>query len=153
VLNPWYAPNSRITRDQDYPAAEYFYSVSDWTLTQQYARASIARGTEPWKGTVLLGQVAYRQALNDTTQLQAAKLDTASSYLKQALAANPEYVPALLDLGILAFQTRQYKSALQYLEKACDTDPTNVQAHTAAAEVYKAMAGTANTRKHLDNAI
>lgn len=152
-LNPWYVPNNLLTLDQAYPAAEYFYSVNDWNLTRQYAQTSISHGTQPCKGLVLLAQVAYQQALSDTTLQRLLRMDSAAAYLQQALSSNPEYVPALLDMGIVSFQNQQYKSALNYLEKACDLDPLNLQAHTAAAEVYKAMAGTNNTRAPLEKAI
>lgn len=152
-FNPWYVPNDLAAMDQMYPVADYFYSVADWTLAKQYAQASIQKGTEPYKGLVILGQVAYQQALEDTTQLRALRVDSATSYFQQALSANPNYVPGLIDMGTLAYQNQQYKSALNYLEKACKLDPTNLSAHTGAAEIYKAMAGNGNTPKHLEKAI
>lgn len=152
-FNPWYVPNDVTAIDQIYPAADYFYSVSEWNLTQQYAQASIQQGVEPYKGLVILGQVAYRKAFEDTTQLRTTLLDSSASYFKQALSANPNYVPALIDMGTYAFQQQQYKSAATYLEKACELDPSNLTAHFNAAEVYKAMAGNNNTPKYLEKAI
>ncbi|MES2558471.1 MAG: hypothetical protein V4590_01935 [Bacteroidota bacterium] len=153
LLNPGYVVNNLGAMDQAYPAAEYFYSVYDWSLTKQYAQLSIKQGNQPYKGLVMLGQVAYQQALADTTQYRVAKIDSAIYYMQQALSANPDYVPALIDLGTLSYQNQQYKSALNYLEKACDLEPQNLAAHNGAAEVYKIMAGTNNTPKYLEKAI
>lgn len=153
LFNPWYIANDLSTVDQVYPAAEYFYSVSDWGWTKSYAQQSVKQGIEPYRGLVMLGQVAYQQALDDTTQLRALKMDSANSYMQQAISLNPDYIPALIDLGAFAFQNQQYKSAVNYFEKACGIDPDNLSAHTNAAEVYKTMAGTNNNKKYLEKAI
>ncbi len=153
IFHPWYVPNNLSGIDQLYPAADYFYTVSDWPQTKMYAQASVKQGIESYRGLVLLGQVAYQESLNDSTQHRLQLMDSATNYMQQALSLNPDYIPALIDLGAFAFQTQQYKSACNYFEKACDIDPNNLSAQTNAAEVYKTMAGTNNNKKFLEKSI
>lgn len=153
LFNPWYAPSDPKNSDQDFPIADYYYSVSAWEQTLKYAQQSMKREEEAFKGLVLIGQVKYQQALNDTTSMRESRIDSALTCIRKALSIQPDYVPALLDMGTISFNNQQYKSALTYLEKACEVEPTNLLAHMGAAEVYKKMAETANTPKNLEKAI
>ena len=61
----------------------------------------------------------------------------AAIYLWQALKINPEYIPALIDMGSMRAEQGDYADAIRYLNKAVAIDPLNAPAHNNLATVYR----------------
>lgn len=66
-----------------------------------------AMNTRPWFALTNLGACALKQ--NDAQQ--------AEGYFRQALQAQSEYAPALLEMQKISYQNRQYLSARGFLER------------------------------------
>ncbi len=62
--------------------------------------------------------------------------DRVVTLLKQALALDPKYAPASLQLGILAFAERSYPAAIEYYQRAIEADPQDGEAHYRLGVAY-----------------
>jgi hypothetical protein len=154
LFNPFYQPNDLRMLDEQIAAAQYYAEVLNLDRAAFYAKQSIATGNEMYRGYELLGRLAYQKLQTDTTANSLMWGDSASYYFSKSYKLNPEYVPVLLDLGVGAFNNKQYKGAVKYLELACKLEPTNLSAQSNLAEVYKTIAlSTSNDLKNLDLAI
>jgi tetratricopeptide (TPR) repeat protein len=67
----------------------------------------------------------------------------AEIYLWQALRINPEYLPALIDMGSMKAEQGDYVNAVKYLNKALAIDPSSAPARYNLSMVYK-MQGRLN---------
>lgn len=103
------------------------------TRSQQlYAKALVAVSAQRWEtAQVLLDEAAladpgdaavayYRGLVN----ARLGEPEAAIKEMERALAARPDLQPAVLDLGILFFQTDRYESAEVWLRRAMD-QPVN----------------------------
>lgn len=61
----------------------------------------------------------------------------AITMLLEALAINPDYVPALIDMGAVYAETGLPDKALKYLLRAAALDPMNPSAHYNLAQLYQ----------------
>ncbi len=59
---------------------------------------------------------------------------------------NPEYVPALFNLGRLAIETGQYQRALERLSRAYELEPDNQRVICLLPVVYETLGDEANAR-------
>ena len=71
------------------------------------------------------------------TYMSKRQYADAEIYLWQALQINPEFVPALIDMGSLKSEQRDFAGAIRYLNKAAALEPSNASAHYNLALVYK----------------
>ncbi len=70
-------------------------------------------------------QKFYSSALN---AILGDKEEEAKDALKDILEEDPEHIDAILRLGDISFNNKDYKAALDYYRKAKDIDPKNLQA-------------------------
>jgi tetratricopeptide (TPR) repeat protein len=49
--------------------------------------------------------------------------------LREVLTENPNYVPAITNMGVLSLQSQQYERALERFDQLLALDSTNLQAH------------------------
>ena len=68
----------------------------------------------------------YSQAL---AHHQAGALQQADALYRQILSINPDHVPTLIMLGVLAHQVGRSDAAVQLLTRAAQVDPQNADAH------------------------
>ncbi len=60
---------------------------------------------------------------------QAGRLDLAETHFGDAIAAQPRFVPAWINLGIVHMQRQQTKKAIDHFQTACELHPASVEAH------------------------
>jgi tetratricopeptide (TPR) repeat protein len=65
---------------------------------------------------------------------KAGRLKEAEESYRGMLQIDPEYVPALLRLGLVANDARRFEEAAQFLRRAADRQPANPYAHEGLAE-------------------
>lgn len=153
LFNPWFTEHDRSMLDETLNAGEYYYDAGNEELASAFAYQSVKQGKDEYRGLELLGQIAYHQFLEDTAATRHQWLDSASTYFNKAYKLNPEYVPLLIDLGVKTFNDQQYKSAVNYLKKACELAPDNLKAQRNMAEVYKTQAIANGDQKTLELSI
>jgi tetratricopeptide (TPR) repeat protein len=73
----------------------------------------------------------------------------AELYLWQALQFNPEFIPALIDMGSLRSEQGDIVGAVRYLNKAATLEPLNASVHYNLALVYKMQGKIAEARKEM----
>ncbi|HJP92404.1 MAG TPA: tetratricopeptide repeat protein [Pyrinomonadaceae bacterium] len=61
--------------------------------------------------------------------IEAKRYEESAAEFRKAVAANPNSVPALVNLGAALTQTGNLKGAAEQFEKALQIDPNNVNAH------------------------
>jgi tetratricopeptide (TPR) repeat protein len=61
--------------------------------------------------------------------LEAKRYEESAAEFRKAVAANPESIPALVNLGAALTQTGNLKKAAEQFEKALRIDPNNLNAH------------------------
>ena len=71
------------------------------------------------------------------TYLSKRQYIDAEIYLWQALQINPEFIPALIDMGSLRSEQGDFAGAIRYLNKAATLEPLNATVHYNLAMVYK----------------
>lgn len=82
---------------------------------------------------------ANYQALNDLGSVYvnfAGKPDSAILFLKKAIALDPKFQPAWVNLGLAYRNKQQYDSALYCYRKVLDQNPREIKALIAMANVY-----------------
>jgi tetratricopeptide (TPR) repeat protein len=67
--------------------------------------------------------------------------------LREVLASNPDYVPAITNLGILAIKSGQFPLALERFERLVALDSNNLQAHLYRAICLAEMGKKAEARE------
>jgi len=65
------------------------------------------------------------------------KYNNAKNILWRALLVKPDCVPALVAMGHLGYEQRNFVNAIRYLEKAITIDPSNASAHKNLSLVYQ----------------
>jgi tetratricopeptide (TPR) repeat protein len=73
----------------------------------------------------------------------------AEIYLWQALRLNPQFVPALIDMGNLRSEQGNSVGAIQYFSKAIALEPLNASAHYNLAILYKMQGRTAEAQEEM----
>ena len=73
----------------------------------------------------------------------------ATTMLLEALAINPDYVPALIDMGGMYAETGFPEKALRYLLRAAALDPLNPSAHYNLSMLYQMQGRTAEAEAAL----
>src|SRR5579862_1876188 len=68
---------------------------------------------------------------------QAGRLGEAEQIYRRILAENPNFAPALLHLGHLAWRVKRYEDAIGLIHRAVQLDPTNAAAWSDLASVLK----------------
>ena len=81
-----------------------------------------------------IGHAAQPNSAEDLTDrglalAQAGDERAAANLWHQALAIKSDYFPALFNLGYMEFASGRLKDAAPYLERACEADPTDFNAH------------------------
>src|SRR5258706_7133471 len=75
---------------------------------------------------------------NGNRYFQNGKYKQASILYRRALQFDPKYAEAHYRLGLTAMQLKDYSTAAQSLQRACDLDPANEDASIHLAEIYVA---------------
>lgn len=81
--------------------------------------------------------------------LKAGKDGEAMAWLKRALGHKEESALALLDIGVIHANRREYAEALTMLRKAARVDPGRADVHYRLASVYKSLGRTEEAKKEL----
>ncbi|MDI6729403.1 MAG: tetratricopeptide repeat protein [Thermodesulfovibrionales bacterium] len=92
-------------------------------------------------------QEFYSRALN---AILGDKEEEAKDALKEILKEDPEHIDAILRLGDIALNNKDYKTALDYYRKAKDIDPKNLQALLSIETVMEKMQRYDDALKYLD---
>jgi tetratricopeptide (TPR) repeat protein len=79
--------------------------------------------------------------------------DPAIIHYTKALKRNPGYTPALLNLGIILYDTKRFKEALKLLEGVVRKENNNYRAHLYLGLIKKAESNYSGAIKHFDIAV
>lgn len=71
-------------------------------------------------------------------------------YFWQALKIDPDYIPALIDMGSLKAEQGDYANAINYLNKALAIDPMNAPAHYNLSMVFLSVGRTSEAEKEMN---
>jgi protein O-mannosyl-transferase len=71
------------------------------------------------------------------TYLSKRQFVNAEIFFWQSLKINPDYIPALIDMGSLRADQGNFASAIQYITKALAIDPMNAAAHFNLSALYR----------------
>jgi cytochrome c-type biogenesis protein CcmH/NrfG len=108
-------------------------------------------------GVLVGGYVVYASDLPSVPGLsgtaapegQQPTLDTARvAELMQTIAANPNDVAALQELGDLYFTARDYQTAAQWEQKILDIEPDDITAHLALGAAQYNLGNSADAESH-----
>ncbi len=83
------------------------------------------------------------------TYISKRQYTDAGIYLWQALKINPDYVPALIDMGSLSAEQGKLADAIRYFSKALVLEPSNVSAHYNLAMVYQMQGRSAEAQAEM----
>jgi tetratricopeptide (TPR) repeat protein len=109
--------------------AGYFYQAYTYAIDSDKAN-SMGQKTRQW----------YQAALDKNPSLLLAKTNMAMTYvttqtpmqgislLREVVADNPDYEPALFNLGLLSLKSNQYAKALERFKHIVNNNPNNAQA-------------------------
>lgn len=100
------------------------------------------------------GRVATNIRLNMLTShgeslAEAGKSAEAERLFRQALRLNPDFVPALIDLGGLSARNGDPESAIRYFQRAAELQPVNPVPHFNLAEIYRIRGDMRSADKEL----
>lgn len=101
--------------------AECLYQLGDYDQASSYASKAIANDPINPDGYVLRGLIERRQGKGDN-------ISNAIKIIDQALALDPNYVPALIEKARMLIEQKEYKNALPLLDKAVAAGPENTEA-------------------------
>src|SRR5260370_25694867 len=76
--------------------------------------------------------------INGNKYFRNGKYKQASILYRRALQFDPKYAEAHYRLGLTAMQLKDYSTAAQSFQRACDLDPSNDDAAIHLAEIYLA---------------
>jgi tetratricopeptide (TPR) repeat protein len=77
----------------------------------------------------------------------------AVKYYTEAVNLNPNYIPALLNLGVLLFKLKNFMGAESYLQKAVYKEPENYKGFFYLGMIEKAEANYKNALKYFEKAL
>lgn len=97
----------------------------------------------------LLEQRAGQLCSDGERLLAAGNHQEAEKKFRSALLLKPEFVPALLDLGIARSGSGAHAEALVYFQKALALDPRNPAGHYNASLVYHDMGNAAAAEREM----
>jgi len=156
-FNPFYKTFNYGEIDNDLLAASFFNMLGKTELVKNYTLKSSKNAKEKYQANELLGQVYFSMASNDTVPASSAMiLDSAKYFLQLSLKENPDYVPAYMDIGAIAFREQRYKDALKNFEKACSLEKNNLNSHLYAGQVLTTMSNQtsgASQKKNIEGAL
>jgi tetratricopeptide (TPR) repeat protein len=69
--------------------------------------------------------------------------ERAETLIREALIINPDFVPAIVDMGNISAEKDDAASAVKYFTQAIALEPFNTQAHYNLAQVYERQGKTA----------
>lgn len=81
---------------------------------------------------------------------EAGSLPQAEAALRTALGLQPDYLPALNELGKVLFAQQRTEEAYQLLRMATGRDPKNVEARLTLAALYQAQGASQRAMDELD---
>lgn len=84
---------------------------------------------------------------------QAGDFDGARDAFDKAVAANPDSVPARVNLGATLSRTGDADGAISQFRRALELDPENQSAHFNMASLYRQQDDLDNARQHLEMAV
>ncbi len=76
--------------------------------------------------------------------------DQAVSYYQKSLSNNKNYVPALINSGILLYEVKKFSESMKTLEQAIKLEPSNYKAHFYMGMLKKAENNFKGAIKHFD---
>jgi tetratricopeptide (TPR) repeat protein len=83
-------------------------------------------------------------------QLMAGhKLREAETLFKEALGILPDFIPALINMGSLSAEKKDFTTAVTYFTKAVALDPANLTAHYNLSMTYEILGKTAEAREYM----
>lgn len=116
--------------------------------TAQYYRKrlrSLAGGIDG-----IIADRAFKLCRTGETYLSKRQYIDAEIYLWQSLRFNPQFIPALIDMGSLRSEQGDFAGAIQYLTKAILLEPLNASAHYNLAMVYKMLGRVVDAEKEME---
>jgi tetratricopeptide (TPR) repeat protein len=78
--------------------------------------------------------------------------ERAEKLLQEAIIINPDFVPALVDLGRVSAEKGDLAKAVKYLTRATSLEPLNASAHYNLSQVYQMQGRAAETEQELKKA-
>jgi len=78
--------------------------------------------------------------------------ERAENLLREALIINPDFVPALVDMGGLSAEKGDFVKAEKYLSRAIGLEPLNATAHYNLAQVYQMQGKMAEADEEMKKA-
>jgi protein O-mannosyl-transferase len=77
------------------------------------------------------------------------KYDKAENLFREALGINPDFIPALIDMGNLSAEKQDMAGALKYFTKAVALDPLNPSTHHNLSITYELMGRPAEAQEEM----
>jgi tetratricopeptide (TPR) repeat protein len=78
--------------------------------------------------------------------------ERAENLLREAIIINPDFVPALVDMGGLSAEKGDFAKAEKYLTRATSLEPLNATAHYNLAQVYQMQGKNAEAEVEMKKA-
>jgi tetratricopeptide (TPR) repeat protein len=146
TLNPFYTPYGYEAVETDYIAANYYLNVG--RPDHAMKRAEKLTGDNAYKGEEMKAQIFFHAAMREPSDsAKSMQLARAEEAYKNSLKDNPEYVPALLGLGVVHYTQRNYTAALKVLQRCLSLDRNNAKAHLSIAQCYRELLNVTTTKK------
>lgn len=102
---------------------------------------------------VTMSDASAKKYFNLAVQAEAeGNLESAADIYKQALAEDPKFIQAWLNLGSLEFRLVRKKDSIHSLEQALSLNPELLQAHLLLAQIYREENQEDQTGKYLQSA-
>jgi protein O-mannosyl-transferase len=76
--------------------------------------------------------------------------ERAETLLREAMIINPDFVPALIDMGGVSAEKGDLAMAVKYLARAVALEPLNASAHYNLAQVYQMQGRTAEAGEEME---
>ena len=98
-------------------------------------------------------QIMEQRTMGVTQQAESfmaeRSYEKAANLLREALAINPGYVPALIDMASCYAETNEPKKSLKYLHKVVSVEPLNPSAHYNLSMLYQMQGQTAEAESEM----
>jgi len=98
-------------------------------------------------------QMMGQRAMMVTQQAEALMAERsnekAANLLREALAINPGYVPALIDMASCYAESGEPKKSLKYLQKVVSIEPLNASAHYNLSALYQMQGKPADAEREM----
>lgn len=115
--------------------AYYYFKGGDFSAAERLLQEGLNAGALPEKTAenIRLSMLCTEgeSLLRDGKNVEAEKL------FHKALQINPDFVPALIDLGGVAMQRGDIEVAFRYFSRAAEIHPDNYVSHFNLAEIYR----------------